>query len=95
MNNFTKTIIRGLTSYIQKSKGNWNQNDDTSIDYIKNRTHYSEIKEITTNVLEWDGNTEELITIGGIICKVSDTILEPSDFINATITATIDQDGVK
>ena len=95
MNEFTRTIINGLKTYIQKSRGNWNQNDETAVDYIKNRTHYSEITETTTKVLEWDGNTKGLITLEDVICKVSDVILEPSDFINATITATLEQDGVK
>ena len=43
MNEFTRTIINGLKTYIQKSRGNWNQNDETAVDYIKNRTHWSEV----------------------------------------------------
>ena len=43
MNEFTRTIINGLKTYIQKSRGNWNQNDETAADYIKNRTHWSEV----------------------------------------------------
>ena len=43
MNEFTRTIINGLKAYIQKSRGNWNQNDETAVDYIKNRTHWSEV----------------------------------------------------
>ena len=46
MNDFTRTIINGLKTYIQKSRGNWNQNDETAVDYIKNRTHWSEEKYI-------------------------------------------------
>ena len=99
MNNFTKTIISGLKAYIQKSRGNWNQNDETALDYIKNRTHYSEMTEIITNTLEWDGNTEGLLAAveseGLGIYKVSDTILEPSDFVNGIIAATVIQDGIE
>lgn len=43
MNEFTRTIINGLKTYIQKSRGNWNQNDETAVDYIKNRTHWTEV----------------------------------------------------
>lgn len=33
----------------------WNQNDPTKPDYVKNRTHYEEGNQ---TVIEWDGNTE-------------------------------------
>jgi hypothetical protein len=58
MNEFTRTIINGLKAYIQKSRGNWNQNDETAVDYIKNRTHWSEISlveilpETTVDILD-------------------------------------------
>ncbi len=48
MNNYMKTIISGLQSYIhsytKKARSNWNQNNPDAIDYIKNRPFYSETK---------------------------------------------------
>ena len=48
MNEFTKTIVNGLKSYVQnnikKARSNWNQNDETAVDYVKNRTHWTETK---------------------------------------------------
>ena len=48
MNEFTKTIVNGLKTYVQnnikKARGNWNQNDETAVDYVKNRTHWTETK---------------------------------------------------
>lgn len=41
-----KTYYRALIQKLKGFRGNWNQNDPTANDYIKNRTHYSEIKEI-------------------------------------------------
>lgn len=35
-------------------QGDWNQNDETAVDFIKNRTHY-ETPEVTTNLLNDDG----------------------------------------
>jgi hypothetical protein len=48
MNGFTKTIVNGLKTYVQnnikKARSNWNQNDETAVDYVKNRTHWTETK---------------------------------------------------
>ena len=50
MNNYMKTIISGLQSYIhsytKKARGNWNQNNPDAIDYIKNRPFYSETENV-------------------------------------------------
>ena len=44
------------------TQSDWNQNDNTATDYIKNRTHYTN-REITTNIpdakLSWSGSTFE------------------------------------
>lgn len=40
-----KTYYNALIQKVKGFKGNWNQNDPAADDYIKNRTHYSEIKE--------------------------------------------------
>ena len=40
----------------------WNQNDETALDYVKNRTHW---EENNTTTLEWDGDWEKdgLVTV--------------------------------
>ena len=71
----------------------WNQNDTTAKDYIKNRPGgYEEGFEIT-----WDGDTSGRVsaTAEGMPLawyKVSDKILTPDDIIGATVTAV--QNGV-
>lgn len=50
----------------------WNQNDSTQSDYVKNRTHWEEGSGAT---IEWDGNTEGLDSFeanGLLFCKVAD-----------------------
>jgi len=44
-NDFTdelKTKLENLPSEFEQIQGDWNQNDSTKVDYIKNRTHYTE-----------------------------------------------------
>jgi hypothetical protein len=43
-------------------QSDWNQNDETKSDYIKNRTHYEGIEKVLTDTFTWDGNTEGLVT---------------------------------
>ena len=59
----------------------WNQNDPTAADYIKNRTHYDE-----QTVIEWDGDTTGLVGANGVLYKVSDVIPAKSDVLGGTIT---------
>ena len=65
----------------------WNQNDATAKDYIKNRPGgYEESFEIT-----WDGDTTGRVSataegVSGAWYKVSDKILMPDQFIGGTIT---------
>lgn len=40
-----KTLIKGLVQKMKSFRGNWNQNDPTADDYIKNRPFYAEVKE--------------------------------------------------
>ena len=46
MQNFVKTIINGVQKWtkkeIKKSTANWNQNDESADNYVKNRTHWEE-----------------------------------------------------
>lgn len=41
-----KTLIKGLVQKMKSFRGNWNQNDPTADDYIKNRPFYTEQAEI-------------------------------------------------
>lgn len=50
-----RVIIAGGGSSVQPD---WNQNDSGAADYIKNRPFYDD----TNVLLEWDGNTEGLVT---------------------------------
>lgn len=55
MQNFIKTIINAAQSWtkreIKNSTADWNQNDINAVDYVKNRTHWSEGK-VTEVILE-------------------------------------------
>ena len=55
--------------------------------------------ETSTNVLEWDGNGEGLVSAmedpGGGIYKISDVVLEPSDLINAVFTIHRIENGIE
>lgn len=46
MQNFIKTIINAVQSWTKKeikdSTADWNQNDTSAVDYVKNRTHWEE-----------------------------------------------------
>ena len=46
MQNFAKTILNAVQSWTKKeiknSTADWNQNDASAVDYVKNRTHYEE-----------------------------------------------------
>lgn len=45
----------------------WDQNDPTAADYIKNRTHYDE-----QTVIEWDGDTTGKISVSNAFFRVSE-----------------------
>lgn len=50
MNDYMRTIISGLKQWVSaqitKSKSDWSQSDSSATNYIKNRTHYTEVAEI-------------------------------------------------
>ena len=46
-----KTLIKGLVQKMKSFRGNWEQNDPTADDYIKNRPFYTEIKESKVYIL--------------------------------------------
>lgn len=66
----------------------WNQNDETAPDYIKNRPGgYSTV--IPPVTIEWDGNTDgkTIVSAGdSTYCLVSTDTLEPEQLIGATVT---------
>lgn len=58
----------------------WSQNDSTASDYVKNRTHYTEINDTLT----WDGTTGDITVSAytGYFTKISDIVLAVSDCSN-------------
>lgn len=46
MNNYMKTIISGLKQWVSSQKSDWNQNDSSAANYVKNRTHYTDVGEV-------------------------------------------------
>lgn len=69
-------------------QGDWNQNDPTADDYIKNRTHWVESN--GTNTLEWDGNTDGLASFSPdgetTLHKVTDFFVGKDDLVGGTVT---------
>jgi hypothetical protein len=62
------------------------QNDPTAPDYVKNRTHYEEAAVVNEPLnITWDGNTEGLVSFGGMMFKVSDAILTDEQIKSVTI----------
>lgn len=47
MTSYLKTMLAGLRQWITEQKPDWNQNDETQPDYVKNRTHYAETAMVT------------------------------------------------
>ena len=71
-------------------KPDWNQNDSTAPDYVKNRPFYQD----TVFDITWDGNTEGLDAVEGIpFYKVSGTAPEKNDISGSEIV--IENDGVQ
>ena len=58
----------------------WNQNDETQPDFVKNRTHWEETVETGGDTLTWDGNTEGLVHLNVSYHKVSDNVPTKADF---------------
>ena len=77
-------LLNKALSKIKQS--DWNQNDSTQPDYVKNRTHYEEITVVNEPLnITWDGNTEGLVSVGGMLFKVSDLVLTDEQIKSATI----------
>lgn len=50
--NHLKTLYSALVQKMKRFRGNWNQNDPTAEDYIKNRPFYSEVKKQTITLVD-------------------------------------------
>ena len=62
----------------------WNQNDETAADYVKNRTHW---EEGVQTVIEWDGSTEgrDSTNPGTTAYKISELTPCINELIGATV----------
>lgn len=58
----------------------WNQNDPTAADYVRNRTHYEE-----RTVIEWDGDTTGLVSVGDWY-KISGAVPSITDVLGGSLT---------
>ena len=58
----------------------WNQNDPTAADYVRNRTHYEE-----RTVIEWDGDTTGLVSVGNWY-KISGAVPNITDVLGGSLT---------
>ena len=68
------SVSEQISQAIDNSKSDWEQNDETEADYIKNRTHYV-ISPESTEVITWDGNIDGLEKIHEEnLYKVSDKV---------------------
>lgn len=85
--NLVAAINEAATKGGDVTTPDWNQNDETAPDYIKNRPggYY---KQIPGYDFEWDGDTTGRTTISTghfELCKISDEILNIEDLIGAVI----------
>lgn len=68
---------------ITPSTPDWNQNDSTAPDYIKNRPFYESTS--LSDTLTWDGNTDGLVSVGGGYVtgyKICDGDIRYDDIVN-------------
>ena len=72
-------------------QSDWTQNDETALDYVKNRTHYEGV--ITSDTLTWDGNIEGKIGVNDMFYLVSEAALTFEDFANGAIVTYIYSNG--
>lgn len=80
-----KTAIGGKE--FEQVQSDWLQNDETASDFIKNRTHYKEVKEVGGDTLSWDGNTEGRVTVelgGQMMVHISDAVPTLEDCTSGT-----------
>lgn len=87
MHDFMKTILSALKEWVNKriknNTPNWNENDPEADGYIKNRTHYKEIK----TVIDLPETTFEFVDEGGIYTTaIEKSILEWTLGVEKTIS---------
>lgn len=59
-------------------QSDWNQNDTTKLDYVKNRPFYS-TKQVQT--VNWDGDKTDKVYVGNMFYKVSDLTPISKEFV--------------
>ena len=75
----------------EQVQGDWNQNDESQPDYVKNRTHWVE----TFEPVEWDGSTEgrdsfDASAMGlGVFYKISDEVWTKQECEEASYKKTV------
>ena len=69
-------------------QSDWAQTDSTAASYIRNKP----FGDVPTggDTIAWDGNTDGLVSVGGIFYKVSDAVPTINDFANGAIFETIE-----
>lgn len=68
----------------------WNQNDSTAADFIKNRPGAFQVPQKDAVTITWDGviGDKETVDMGGfLLVKVSDEIFYPPNLYGATVTS--------
>lgn len=63
----------------------WNQNDETAPDFVRNRTHWEETAVIAPVNITWDGNTDGVLKAGWSY-KVSDMVFTGEQLKKMTYT---------
>lgn len=100
INTVRNGVVKTVNGIIPDKNGNvevsggvqsdWNQNDTTALDYVKNRTHWAE--KTMTDTLTFDGNVEgkEVWKSGfftdGQYIRVSDDFVSFADLVGGTYT---------
>jgi hypothetical protein len=68
-------------------QSDWNQNDSSAADFIKNKPFYEETTVVSEPLnITWDGNTEGLVSVNDSIFKISDRVLTDEEIKAVTIT---------
>lgn len=78
-------------------QADWNQTDETAPDFIKNKpevgggaSSWNELTDkpvvtVGSDTLTWDGNTEGLESLEGMLFRVSDAIVTAADYANGVV----------
>ena len=71
------SVATQINDALLNSQADWNQNDSSADNYVKNRPFYE-----LTGTLTWDGNTDGLVSVADAFYKVADAVLSLSDVAN-------------